>query len=147
MLQTDLRSDTPAARQRFTDRRREHEFVSDIQYNSSRIKHTLHAALTTSISTLLMRASLIAAGACNRRPLLCRSCPASRFDRAPAWWLYQPWVFWSHTAVYIQYTPRVGIMLRQNDAVRVIPFDRPASHPTRPISLPTAAVHPRTANL
>jgi hypothetical protein len=28
MLQTDLRGDTPAARQRFTDRRRDHEFAT-----------------------------------------------------------------------------------------------------------------------
>jgi hypothetical protein len=64
MLQTDLRSDTPAARQRFTDRRPSDGNMSllVVTYSSRHhryCKHTLHAARCTHhFSTLLMRASL-----------------------------------------------------------------------------------------
>jgi hypothetical protein len=94
MLQTDLRGDTPAARQRFTDRRREHEFARYCR---------------DSLPTLLMRAVPIAVGACNPRPLLCRSYPASRFDRAPPVGSISHEYFRRTPQYTVLYTPRVAM--------------------------------------
>jgi len=101
MLQADARSDTPAAvpaRQRFTDG-----------------NMSLLVVLTVPISALLMRAVALDAGPCNRRPPLCRSYPASRFDRAPPVGgiiFGHGWSYFGRTPQYTRSTHLAWVMYR-----------------------------------